>query len=702
MNPKTHSTIVGRGAATNPSNRFERVQVTFDPLDDYFEPQDLKTETLYYNDQSRSLITYNDSPDIGLSASVNPYRGCSHGCIYCLSGDTPILMGNGTTKRLEELQVGDEIYGTVRRGNYRRYTRTKVLAHWRTEKPAYRVRLEDGTELIASGDHRFLSDRGWKYVVDAEVGQRPHLTVNNKLMGTGKFAVAPIHNQEYQRGYLTGLIRGDGHLASYFYQRVGRMHGNLHQFRLALVDQEALTRAGLYLNHVGIKTNRFTFQPAMENRKAIQALRTSAKSDVDEIKTLIGWPQLPSEDWLKGYLSGIFDAEGSYSAGVWRIPNTDSEIIRYLTIGLERFGFKYRIEHIANNRQKPMQVIRLLGGLQEVWRFFHTFDPAILRKRCIEGQAIKGNARLQVVEIEALDLTIPMYDITTGTGDFIANGVISHNCYARPTHEYLGFSAGLDFESRIMVKLDAPVLLRKEMASKKWKPQTVMFSGVTDIYQPAERQFELTRRCLEVFLDFRNPVGMVTKNYLITRDIDLLKELAQLDCVSVSISLTTLDEELRRVMEPRTSAPSRRLKAVEMLANAGIPVGVLNAPIIPGLTDHEIPKLVQAAADAGANWAGFSIVHLPYGVKDLFVDWLERHYPERSSKVIGRIKAMRGGKLNDPRFGYRMTGEGIFAEQIHALHKAACKKAGLPKPRRKLTTEHFRVPGRAVQLRLFE
>jgi DNA repair photolyase len=229
-----------------------------------------------------------------------------------------------------------------------------------------------------------------------------------------------------------------------------------------------------------------------------------------------------------------------------------------------------------------------------------------------------------------------------------------------------------------------------------------MFSGVTDIYQPAERQFELTRRCLEVFLDFRNPVSLITKNYLVTRDIDLLRELAAWDCVSVALSITTLDEKLRRLMEPRTSAPGRRLKAVEMLASAGIPVGVMTAPVIPGLTDHEIPGLVQAAADAGAGWVGFNIVHLPYGVKDLFLDWLERHYPERKNKVVGRIKALRGGRLNDPRFGYRMTGEGIFAEQIAQLHKAACKQAGLPRPGRKLTTEHFRVPGRAVQAGLFE
>ncbi|WP_018467095.1 PA0069 family radical SAM protein [Calidithermus timidus] len=266
-------------------------------------------------------------------------------------------------------------------------------------------------------------------------------------------------------------------------------------------------------------------------------------------------------------------------------------------------------------------------------------------------------------------------------------------CYARPTHEYLGFSLGLDFESKIMVKTDAPELLRKELAHPRWQPQVVMFSGVTDIYQPAERHFELTRRCLEVFLEFRNPVGMVTKNYLITRDLDLLVEMARYRCVSVGISLTTLDEELRRLMEPRTSAPRRRLAAIEALASAGVQVGVMTAPIIPGLNDHEIPALIREAAQAGARWAAYTVVHLPYGLKELFTDWLSRHYPERKEKVLGRIRAMRGGQLNDPRFGYRMTGEGVFADQIRQLFRAACRKAGLPKPAYRLTTEHFRVPG---------
>ena len=234
-------------------------------------------------------------------------------------------------------------------------------------------------------------------------------------------------------------------------------------------------------------------------------------------------------------------------------------------------------------------------------------------------------------------------------------------CYARPTHEYLGFSAGLDFETKIMVKEDAPELLRKELSSPKWQPQVLAMSGVTDCYQPAEKKRELTRRCLEVLLEFRNPVVIVTKNYLVTRDIDILSELARYQCAGVTISLTTLDPQLSSVMEPRASPPARRLAAIRALAEAGIPVGYLQAPMIPGLTDSEAPAIAQAAVKAGASFAGYVALRLPFAVKSLFEQWLEQHFPDRKEKVLNRIRAIRGGKLNDPNFKSRMKGEGIFA-----------------------------------------
>ncbi|MFW6157626.1 MAG: PA0069 family radical SAM protein [Balneolaceae bacterium] len=274
-------------------------------------------------------------------------------------------------------------------------------------------------------------------------------------------------------------------------------------------------------------------------------------------------------------------------------------------------------------------------------------------------------------------------------------------CYARPTHEYLGFSAGLDFETRIMVKHEAPEKLQKALSSPGWKPRVLAMSGVTDCYQPVERKLELTRRCLNVLAKFRNPVGLITKNYLVTRDIDLLKELAEFDAVSVTLSITTLDRSLARVMEPRTSQPQRRLKAIEELAEAGIPVGVNVAPIIPGLTDHECADILKAAADAGATHAGHQIVRLPHGVKDLFQEWLQQHFPDRKEKVLNRIRDIRDGKLNDPNFGSRFKGEGNFAEQIHSLFRIQTRKLGLNKKKTRLSTEHFR-RGNPDQLRLFE
>lgn len=250
-------------------------------------------------------------------------------------------------------------------------------------------------------------------------------------------------------------------------------------------------------------------------------------------------------------------------------------------------------------------------------------------------------------------------------------------CYARPTHEYLGFSAGLDFETKIMVKHDAPELLRRELSKRSWTPRLIAISGVTDCYQPIERKLRLTRRCLDVLADFRNPVVIVTKNALVTRDSDVLSDLAHHRAAAVVVSITTLDADLCGDLEPRTSRPARRLAAIAALAQAGVPVGVNVAPVIPGLNDSEIPRIVRAAADAGAAFAGLVPLRLPYAVAPLFEAWLDQHRPGIKKKVLNRIRELRGGKLNDPNFGSRMDGQGPFADQIHALFGMACKRAGL-------------------------
>jgi len=274
-------------------------------------------------------------------------------------------------------------------------------------------------------------------------------------------------------------------------------------------------------------------------------------------------------------------------------------------------------------------------------------------------------------------------------------------CYARPTHEYLGFSAGLDFETRILVKEEMPQLLRKELSGRRWQPQVIALSGVTDAYQPIERKLGITRRCLRVLLEFRNPVSIVTKNALVTRDTDLLGELAQLDAASAHLSITTLDPKLARALEPRASQPHQRLVAIEKLARAGIPVGVLVAPVIPGLNDHEIPAILAAARDAGATSAGMILLRLPHGTRDLFAEWLEIHRPERKQRVLSRIRDVRGGKLNETRFGSRMRGEGLYARQLQDLFELQRRRANLDAPQRTLSVEHFRRPEDA-QLDLFD
>ena len=273
-------------------------------------------------------------------------------------------------------------------------------------------------------------------------------------------------------------------------------------------------------------------------------------------------------------------------------------------------------------------------------------------------------------------------------------------CYARPTHEYLGLSAGLDFETRIFVKHDAPDLLRRELAAPGWQPQLVALSGVTDAYQPVERKLELTRRCLQVFADFRNPVGIITKNELVTRDIDILQDLAAHDAIDVRISITSLDKRLADRMEPRASRPRQRLRAVETLARSSIRVGIMIGPVVPGLNDHEISDILRVSADAGASSASYILLRLPLGVKELFADWLDAHYPHRKDKVLNRVRDTRGGDLYDSSYGTRMRGEGEYADQIERMFPIAQRRYDLDRKLSPLSTAHFRNPEGQLELGL--
>jgi DNA repair photolyase len=688
--------LKGRGALSNPDGRFR--ELTTETVDDgwFVEETAASVATSVEPDRARSVINTNDSPDIPFDYSINPYRGCEHGCVYCVSGDTQILMADGTTRPLARIRAGDSIYGTVRRGWYRRYVEAQVLAHWSVVKPAYRITLADDTVLVAGSDHRFLTERGWKFVTGTESGRarRPHLTTGNKLMGVGAFAVAPEKDTDYRRGYLCGLVRGDGQIGSYSYVRPGRGRDNLHQFRLALCDRQALERAQDWLRLWDVETTQFAFSAGSATRRPMQAIRTSARGRVERVRALIAWPDSPSRGWHAGFLAGIFDAEGSYSGGVLRISNTDPRIIDWASRSLRTFGFEFVVERSYRVETKPIDVVRLLGGLREHLRFFHSVDPAITRKRDISGQAVKSEARLGVVGIEPLKGAMRLYDLTTSTGDFIANGVISHNCYARPSHAYLGLSPGLDFETRLLYKADAARLLTEELARPGYVCKPITLGANTDPYQPVEKRLRVTRSILEVLERSNHPVSVVTKGTLVLRDLDLLGRMAREGLASVAVSITTLDADLKRVLEPRAAAPQARLGVVRQLASAGVPTRVLVAPVIPALTDHELEAIIRAAAQAGASGAGYVLLRLPREVSDLFREWLATHYPDRARHVMSLIHDARGGRDNDPRFGSRMRGTGPYADLLRARFQAACRRFRIETGHRwQLSTALFRPPG---------
>jgi hypothetical protein len=415
-------------------------------------------DTRFYEVRAKSVLNrVPEASRMPFRWTVNPYRGCSHACTYCQAGDTPILMADGRHKALADLDVGDAIYGTVRDGLHRRYVRTAVLDKWIAVKPAFRVTLEDGTELVASGEHRYLTDRGWKHVLNTpnDEADRAHLTTNNRLIGTGAFAAQPVETPAYRRGYLTGMIRGD--------------------------DIEALRRSRRYLSADGVETGERVFQRAVGARREMIAIGTNRRSLVERVDDLTKSPPLPSLDWCRGFLAGIFDAEGSRSAFALRIANTDPEILAWTEACARRFGFD--VAHDRTVDRNGMTFVRIRGGLSEHLRFFHLTDPAITRKRSIEGEMVKTFADLRVASVEPLGRSMPLYDITTGTGDFIANGVVSHNCFARPTHRYLDFDAGRDFEREIVVKVNAPERLRVELARPSWKGEHVALGTNTDPYQ---------------------------------------------------------------------------------------------------------------------------------------------------------------------------------------------------------------------------
>jgi DNA repair photolyase len=614
----------------------------------------------FHEVHARSII--NQVPPASRMAfrwTINPYRGCSHACSYCAWGGTPILMADGRTRPLADVEVGDQVYGTVRHGFHRRYATTEVLAHWSTVKSAYLVTLEDGTRLCCSGDHRFLTNRGWKHVIGTERGGPPraHLTANHELMGVGAFAEPPKESADNRRGYLCGMIRGDASLASHTDQRPGGALAEVHRFGLALADHEALDRTRGYLTRAGICTTEFPFAEASATRRGLTAIRAASRGSIRAIHSLIAWPAAPTSDWRKGFLAGIFDAEGSCSQGVWRVSSTDPEIIGWTVSSLKALGFDFVVE----DRKQPngLKCVRLRGGVKQALRFFHTTEPAITRKRSIVGTAINADARLRVSSIEPMGLDLEMFDITTGTGDFIANGVVSHNCFARNTHTYLDMDAGHDFDSQIVVKVNAPELLRRELGAPRWAGEHIAMGTNVDCYQRAEGRYRLMPGIITALTEAANPFSILTKGTLVLRDIDLLARAAEVTDVGLNVSVGIIDKSLSRSIESGAPSPERRLAVCAALSERGLRCGVLIGPVLPFLSDSpsQLEDAVRKIAEAGAAHVSPIVLHLRPGAREWFQRWLRLNHPE----LVDAYRELYGDRAYAPASYQRQITEQVAA-----------------------------------------
>ncbi|MEU4526499.1 intein-containing Rv2578c family radical SAM protein [Amycolatopsis sp. NPDC024027] len=509
--------------------------------------------------------------------TVNPYRGCSHACTYCLEGGTRILMADGRTKALSDLKVGDEIYGTRGHGASRRLVPTRVEAHWTTLRAAYRVTLEDGTRLVAGGDHRFLTSKGWKHVTGSKFGaaQRPHLEPGTELIGVGRFAPTPDETLGYRAGYLCGMLRSGGFAA----------------------EPDAAARALEYLPDFG--------------------------ASVGFLKV----PPDPDAHWQRGFLAGVFDLAGDYGRGVLAVAHDEPEIADAFTAALARFGFAHQLDEVP--KFPTRQEIRLLGGVGEVLRFFHVSNPAVPWKRSLEGAAI-GSSRRRVEAIEPLGLQLPLFDITTGTGDFVADGMVSHNCFARNTHTYLDFDAGRDFDTQVVVKVNAPQVLAAQLKKPSWRREHVAMGTNTDPYQRAEGRYRLMPGIITALARSGTPLSVLTKGTVLARDLPLLRDVARDVPVGLAVSIALLDEELQHRLEPGTPSPRARLELVRKAREAGLPCSVLVAPVLPWLTDSEeaLDALFAQLADVGATSVTAFALHLRPGAREWFGRWLAGSHPE--------------------------------------------------------------------------
>jgi DNA repair photolyase len=570
----------------------------------------------FYEIEAKSLINRVPGQSrVPFQWTVNPYRGCSHSCSYCLAGDTPILMADGTTRPLAELRTGDAIMGTMGAGACRRYVPTTVLDHWETRKPAFRVTLADGTRLVASGDHRFLTDRGWRHVSPAEP-HLPALAVGDLMFGVGHFAEPPKESPDYQAGFLCGLVRGDA--------SGGR----------AAREGDAWVRADTYLEDIPLH----------------EALR---------------WPEQPGSGWFRGFLAGAFGSTGRADRLSITFTSGDQQFLSRVTDALTHLGLASRAP--VRTRPGGSSTVELDRDLWAALRFRHLTGAAGAPLDA-SGVGVRSSRELAVADIEELGLTLPLFDISTGTSDFIADGVVSHNCFARNTHTYLDLDAGHDFDTKIVVKVNAGELIRRELGAPRWSGASIAMGTNVDVYQRAEGRYRLMPEILAALRDYANPFSILTKGTLILRDLELLKQAAEVTRVGLAVSIGFVDEAVWRAVESGAPSPRRRLEVVRRLTDAGFGVGVLLAPILPGLTDGEesIDETVAAIAAAGATSVTPIPLHLRPGAREWYASWLTRNHPE----LAPRYRDLYGSGSYLPQAYQHEIGARVrMAARRHGLHR---------------------------------
>jgi DNA repair photolyase len=576
----------------------------------------------FYEIQAKSLINRVPGQSrVPFQWTINPYRGCSHACSYCLAGDTPILMADGTTRPLAELRPGDAIMGTMGAGPCRRYVPTTVLDHWQTQKPAFRVTLADGTRLVASGDHRFLTDRGWRHVSPAEPHQ-PALAVGDLMFGVGHFAEPPKETPDYQAGFLCGLVRGDAALS--------RPVPGQHTAR----EGDAWIRADRYLEDLPLH----------------EALR---------------WPEQPTGGWYRGFLAGAFGSTGRADRLAITFTSGDQLFLSRVTDALTRLGLPSRAPVSA--RPGGSSTVEIDRDLWAALRFRHLtgIDGAPLDA---SGVGVRKTRELAVADIEDLGLTLPLFDISTGTSDFIADGVVSHNCFARHTHTYLDLDAGHDFDTKVIVKVNAGDLIRRELSAPRWSGAPIAMGTNVDVYQRAEGRYRLMPEILTALRDHANPFSILTKGTLILRDLELLRQAATVTRVGLAVSVGFINETVWRAVESGTPSPRRRLDVVRKLTDAGFEVGVLMAPILPALTDSDesIDETVAAIAAAGAVSVTPIPLHLRRGAKEWYASWLTRTHPA----LAPRYRDLYGDGSYLPESYQSEIGARVrMAARRHGLHR---------------------------------